>query len=94
MSNIMNNFGLVGALGVVDKRELIAELKAEIKKDMEQKRISKTFAKIAKQEAREQKRADRIAALEAKLEALRNPVGSKAIKANRKAGKVTITKFA
>jgi hypothetical protein len=43
---------------------------------------------------RAEKKAARIAKLEAKLEALRNPVGAKAIKANRKAGKVTTTKFA
>ena len=41
--------------------------------------------------ARAEKKAARIAALEAKLEALRNPVGAKAIKANRKPSKVTVT---
>ena len=40
--------------------------------------------------ARAEKKAARIAALEAKLEALRNPVGAKAIKANRKPSKVTV----
>ena len=52
----MNNFGLVGALGTVQKRELIAELKAEIKKDMENKRITKAISKIEKQNARDQRK--------------------------------------
>jgi hypothetical protein len=45
-----------------------------------------------KAQERADKRSARIAALEAKLEALRNPVGAKAIKANKKPGKVTVVK--
>ena len=51
-------------------------------------------SKAEKAQARADKKTARIAALEAKLEALRNPVGAKAIKANKKAGAVTVTKFA
>jgi hypothetical protein len=43
---------------------------------------------------RAQKKQDRIAKLEQKLAALRNPVGTKAIKANRKHSKPVVTKFA
>ena len=48
--------------------------------------------KIEKQVARDQRKADRIAKLQAKIDALINPVGAKAIKANRKPSKVVITK--
>ena len=50
--------------------------------------------KAEKAQARADKRTARIKALEAKLAALKNPVGTKAIKANKKAGAVTVTKFA
>lgn len=87
---IMRNFGLIGALGIAQKRDLIAELKAEIQKDLASKRANKEAEKQAKAFNRAARKADRIAVLEAKLEALRNPVGAKAIKANRKPSKVTV----
>ena len=87
---MMRNFGLLGAFNIAQKRELIAELKAEIKKDLEAKRANKAAEKQAKAFNRAARKADRIAVLEAKLEALRNPVGAKAIKANRKPSKVTV----
>ena len=89
---MMRNFGLLGALDIVQKRGLIAELKAEIQKDLEAKRANKAAEKQAKAFNRAARKADRIAVLEAKLEALRNPVGAKAIKANKKPGKVTVVK--
>ena len=81
-------------LPVAEKRALVKSLKDMIKEDIEASRTVKALAKAAKRVERESKRADRIAALEAKLAALRNPVGAKAVKANRKPGKVAITKFA
>jgi predicted RecB family endonuclease len=81
-------------LPVAEKRALVKSLKDMIKEDIEANRTVKALAKAAKRVERESKRADRIAALEAKLAALRNPVGAKAVKANRKPGKVAITKFA
>jgi gamma-glutamyl phosphate reductase len=81
-------------LPVAEKRALVKSLKEMIKEDIEAGRTVKALAKAAKRVERESKRADRIAALEAKLAALRNPVGAKAVKANRKPGKVAITKFA
>ena len=54
----------------------------------------KAIVKVQKAAAREAKKADRIAKLQAKLDALLNPVGAKAIKANKKPGKVTVTKAA
>ena len=89
---MMRNFGLLGALDIVQKRDLIAELKAEIQKDLASKRANKVAEKQAKAFNRAARKADRIAVLEAKLEALRNPVGAKAIKANRKPSKAVITK--
>ncbi len=81
-------------LPVSQKRNLVKSIKEMIKEDIAASRTSKQLAKAAKRVERESKRADRIAALEAKLEALRNPVGAKALKANKKPGKVTVTKFA
>jgi predicted RecB family endonuclease len=81
-------------LPVAQKRDLVKSLKEMIKEDIEASRTVKALAKAAKRVERESKRADRIAALEAKIAALRNPVGAKAVKANRKPGKVSITKFA
>ena len=90
----MKNFGLLGAFDIAQKRALIAELKAEIKKDMESKKAYKASLKEEKAAARESKKAAKVAALQAKIDALLNPVGTKAVKANRKAGPVTVTKFA
>ena len=87
---MMRNFGLLGNFNIAQKRALIAELKAEIQKDLEAKRANKAAEKQAKAFNRAARKADRIAVLEAKLEALRNPVGAKAIKANRKPSKVTV----
>ena len=81
-------------LPVAEKRALVKSLKDMIKEDIEASRTVKALAKAAKRVERESKRADRIAALEAKIAALRNPVGTKAIKSNRKPGKVAVTKFA
>jgi hypothetical protein len=64
-------------------------------------KVEKAIARQAKIEAREAKSAERalkkaarIAVLEAKLEAMKNPVGSKARKANMKPSKVTVTRMA
>ena len=82
------------SLSVSEKRSLITELRASIAFDKGVARSAKVLAKAEKAQVRADKKLARIAALEAKLEALRNPVGAKAIKANRKAGAVTVTKLA
>ena len=84
----------LGTLSTSAKRDLIAQLKDSIRSDVVLKREAKITAKIEKQVARDQRKADRIAKLQAKIDALLNPVGIKAIKANKRPGKVTITKTA
>ena len=90
----MTTFSIVNELSTADKRALIVELRESIAFDKRAARIAKADAREAKQAVREAKKADRIAKLQAKLDALLNPVGAKAIKANKKAGKVTVTKYA
>ena len=90
----MTTFNIVHTLSTSEKRALIAELRDSIAFDKRAARIMKADAKVAKQAERQEKRASKIAALEAKLEALRNPVGAKAIKANKKASKATVIKYA
>lgn len=91
---MMKNFGLLGNLSISQKRELITELRAEIMADKAIAKAVKIEAKQAKAAARADKKAARIAALQVKIDALLNPVGAKAIKANRKPSKVTVTKTA
>jgi hypothetical protein len=81
-------------LPVAQKRNLVKSIKEMIKEDIISSRTSKQLAQSVKRVERETRKAERIAKLEAKIEALRNPVGAKAVKANRKPGKVTTTKFA
>ena len=88
------NKDFILSLPVSEKRALIVELRQSIALDKSIARSAKVLAKAEKAQVRAEKRASRIAALEAKLEALRNPVGAKAIKANKKPSKATVTKFA
>ena len=90
----MTTFSIVNQLSTADKRALINELRESIAFDKRAARIAKADAREAKQAVREAKKAERIAKLQAKLDALLNPVGAKAIKKNRKAGAVTVTKYA
>lgn len=57
-------------------------------------KVERIAAREAKAQVREAKKAERIAKLEAKLQAMKNPVGTKAIKANKKPSAVIITKGA
>jgi hypothetical protein len=57
-------------------------------------RVVKAINKANRAVERAAKKAERIAKLEAKLAALKNPVGIKALKANRKPSKVTVLKAA
>ena len=88
----MRDFGLLGNLSVSQKRALIGELRNEIALDKLLVKKAKEKTKAANAAKREANKANRIAKLQAKLDALMNPVGAKAIKANRKAGAVTIVK--
>jgi hypothetical protein len=81
-------------LTVSEKRNLVKSIKLMIKEHIAANRDANFQRKQNSALLRAQKKADRIAALEAKLEALRNPVGAKAIKANKKPSKVVVTKTA
>lgn len=81
-------------LPVAQKRSLVKSIKEMIKEDIIANRQANFERKQNSALLRATKKAERIAKLEAKLNALRNPVGTKAIKAAKKPGKVTTTKFA
>ena len=97
----MITFNIVNELNLTDKRALMAELKEAIRIDVMAARVAKAKNKEIKKIARENKaydraakKAARIAKLEAKLAALKNPVGAKAIKANKKPSNVSVLKAA
>jgi RecA/RadA recombinase len=97
----MITFNIVNELNLADKRALIVELKDAIRVDMMAARVAKAKAKEIKKIARENKaydraakKAARIAKLEAKLASLKNPVGIKAVKANKKPSNVSVMKMA
>lgn len=92
--SLLKDFGLLGNLSVSQKRAMIVELRGEIAADKIIAKQVKIIERERKAEARMEKRANKIAALQAKIDALRNPVGAKAIKANKKPSKVTVTKLA
>ena len=89
-------------LAIESKREEIAAAKAELAKLIRMRKdariqmaAEKAAAKELKAIDRAEKKAARIAKLEAKLLALKTkPVGTKAIKANKKPSKVTVLKMA
>ena len=81
-------------LPVAQKRSLVKSIKEMIKEDIVANRAANFERKQNSAMLRAAKKAEKIAALEAKLEALRNPVGVKAVKENRKPSKPVITKFA
>ena len=80
-------------LTVAEKRNLVKSIKLMIKEHIAANRDANFQRKQNSAALRAQKKAERIAKLEAKLEALRNPVGAKAIKANKKPSKATVTKL-
>ncbi len=76
-------------------RAKAAEVRASLKSARANAKVEKTIARQAKTNIATVKKAERIAKLEAKLLALKTgPVGIKARKANKKPGKVTVTKIA
>jgi len=81
-------------LPVAQKRSLVKSIKEMIKEDITANRAANFARKQNSAALRAQKKQDRIAKLEQKLELLRNPVGAKAIKSNRKPSKPVVTKFA
>ncbi len=81
-------------LTVAEKRNLVKSIKLMIKEHIAANRDANFQRKQNSAALRAAKKAERIAKLEQKLESLRNPVGAKAIKANRKHSKPVVTKFA
>jgi hypothetical protein len=82
------------AVTLSEKRALIKTLKAEVQGLAAQYKLERANKKASKVEAREARKVTAIAKAKAKLEKLMAPVGSKAIKANRKPSKVQVTKVA
>ena len=81
-------------LPVAQKRSLVKSIKDMIKEDIASNRAANFERKQNSALLRAQKKSERIAKLEEKLAKLRNPVGTKAIKANKKPSKTVVTKFA
>ena len=80
----------IEGLTLNQKRETLKALKESIKADAARAREAKIALKAQKAESAEVRRANAIAKAQAKLDKLLSkPVGSKAIKANRKPSKVT-----
>jgi len=92
----------LATLAIESKREEIAAAKAELAKLIRMRKdarielaAKRAAAKELKAIDRAEKKSARIAKLEAKLLALKSkPVGTKAIKANKKPSKVTVLKMA
>jgi hypothetical protein len=82
----------IQSLPISEKRALVKTLKEIIRQEAATNRTLRVEAKAAKREASAAKKATRIAKLQAKLEALKNPVGSKATKANKRPSKAVVTK--
>ena len=82
------------ALSITEKRALIAELRDAIKLDRSIARSAKVLARAERAQVRADKKLAKIAALEKKLAELKNPVGAKKIKSDKKPSAVTVTKFA
>ena len=82
------------SLSIADKRSLIAELRASIAFDRNVAKSAKVLARADRAQVRADKKLARIAALEKKLAELKNPVGAKKIKSDKKPSAVTVTKFA
>ena len=81
----------IEGLTLNQKRETLKALKESIKADAARAREAKIALKTQKAESAEVRRANAIAKAQAKLDKLLSkPVGSKAIKANRKPSKAVV----
>ena len=94
MSNFVFACASVNGLTLDQKRKTVIALRASIKSEVAARKATKQAGKEAKAFLRAAKKAERIAKLEAKLAALKNPVGTAARKANKKPSNVTILKAA
>jgi capsule polysaccharide export protein KpsE/RkpR len=95
MAKSVNVLALEAARAEVKRLMEVVRAERETAKEVrEQNRRMREFDREARVTARAQLKAKKIAALEAKLLALKNPVGVKASRANRRPSKVTVLKAA
>jgi|GEM_PF-6862983 len=87
--SLVNDLSLKG-LSTNSKRALIKELKEAVRLEMAFQRDLKVAAKVLKAQNAQLRKEVAIAKARAKLEKLLAPVGSKAIKANRKPSKAIV----
>jgi len=87
--SLVNDLSLKG-LSTNSKRALIRELKEAVRLEMAFQRDLKVAAKVLKAQNAQLRKEAAIAKARAKLEKLLAPVGSKAIKANRKPSKAVV----
>ena len=87
--SLVNDLSLKG-LSTNSKRALIRELKEAVRLEMAFQRDLKVAAKVLKAQNAQLRKEAAIAKARAKLEKLLAPVGSKAIKANRKPSKAIV----
>ena len=87
--SVIENLGIKG-LSTSAKRELIKELKESIRIEMTFRRDLKIAAKVLKAQNAQLRKEVAINKARAKLEKLLAPVGSKALKANRKPSKAIV----
>ncbi len=84
----------LASLTVAEKRAALKELNAMIKADIANAKVARAEAKEARLKKAFERRENSIAKAKARLEKLldkKNPVGAKALKANRKPGPVTVS---
>ena len=82
------------AAELASARQSLSFFKSEVQYLAAKVKLERIDAKLAKADARTAKRAVAIAKAQAKLDRLMAPVGSKAIKANKKPSRAKTTKFA
>ena len=82
------------AAELASARQSLSFFKSEVQYLAAKVKLERIDAKLAKVDARTAKRAVAIAKAQAKLDRLMAPVGSKAIKANKKPSRAKTTKFA
>ena len=87
--SLVNDLSLKG-LSTNSKRALIKELKEAVRLEMAFQRDLKVAAKVLKAQNAQLRKEVAINKARAKLEKLLAPVGSKAIKANRKPSKAIV----
>ena len=87
--SLVNDLSLKG-LSTNSKRALIKELKEAVRLEMAFQRDLKVAAKVLKAQNAQLRKEVAIAKARAKLEKLLAPIGSKAIKANRKPSKAIV----